>query len=110
MSAERRTHTHAHTHTERKLKLLSIKSQPPSPSEDMAKWMKLIAFVRRGNALFTRTSLDSPTLYAVSYINPFNYISLRLLSRLFRISPEFWDDVVVPLYSSSVSSCGVMCV
>lgn len=41
------------------------------------------------------------SLYAFSIFNPFNFIPLRFLSRLFGVSDSFWNKVVVPLYSST---------
>lgn len=64
-----------------------------------ARWRRMIDFVRGYNRIFTRFKPSS--LYRVSLANPMCYLSARRLSQLFGVSHEFWDDIVVALYSSS---------
>jgi hypothetical protein len=47
----------------------------------------MVALVRRTNQLLSGTSLS---LYNMSFINPFNAIPTRWLSRRFGISDRFW--------------------
>ena len=67
--------------------------------KDIKKWQRLVSFVRKINKFFHGT--DEPSMYHMSYFNPMNLITLRFLTRIFFISNEFWDQIIVPLYSSS---------
>lgn len=66
---------------------------------DLARWNRMVSCVRVVNTIFHRTTAVS--LYNMSFFNPLNILTLRTLSRLFRVSATFWDTVVVPVYSSS---------
>mmetsp|Transcript_15863 Transcript_15863/g.23888 ORF Transcript_15863/g.23888 Transcript_15863/m.23888 type:complete len:514 (+) Transcript_15863:33-1574(+) len=66
---------------------------------DIYCWNKMIWLVHCINRFFNGT--DEASLYHMSMLNPMNIIPLRILSRLFFVSDEFWQDVIVPLYASS---------
>jgi predicted NAD/FAD-binding protein len=69
-------------------------------ADDFARWNRARDLVRRTNAFLSAT--PEPTLYAMSLLNPFNLMSLRtLVTRFYGVSPEFWQTVVVSVYSSS---------
>eukprot|EP00053_Salpingoeca_punica_P009392 m.84176 g.84176 ORF g.84176 m.84176 type:complete len:374 (+) comp15007_c0_seq1:334-1455(+) len=68
---------------------------------DFLRWRLLVNVVRVSNAWLAWAPFAPPSLYTLSFLNPFNIISLRLLCRLFCISADFWEDVIVPIYSSS---------
>eukprot|EP00742_Colponemidia_sp_Colp-10_P016167 GILJ01018502.1.p1 GENE.GILJ01018502.1~~GILJ01018502.1.p1 ORF type:complete len:570 (-),score=44.02 GILJ01018502.1:82-1707(-) len=67
---------------------------------DIKRWRWLVCFVRYVTWVFNG-SHSTLSLYRMNILNPFNYISLRSLSRVFRISSCFWDSIVVPIYSST---------
>ena len=69
-------------------------------NEDIQRWKRLVALVRKVNVFFAGT--DVVSLYHMSYFNPMNVISLRSFSKyIFGISDDFWEQIVVPLYASS---------
>jgi predicted NAD/FAD-binding protein len=74
---------------------------------DLARWLRMVSFVRNINFFFLG---GTPSLYAFSIFNPLNLLSLRRLSRFFRVSSTFWDTVVVPVYSSSFLTTKLDCV
>lgn len=71
-----------------------------SVAHDTARWLSMVSFVTKVNSFFFGAS-SAPSIYNMSVLNPLNIISLRTLSRLFRVSSTFWNSVVVPIYSSS---------
>ncbi len=72
-------------------------------ADDLRKWDKLVQYVSKGNAAFTRSpkGVSARSLYHFSYANPLNFIPLRVLVRAFGISRDFWDLVFVPLHCST---------
>ena len=50
---------------------------------------------------FYSQTFFSSCRYHFSYLNPFNFIGLRLLMYFFGISDHFYQNVVVPMYASS---------
>jgi len=66
---------------------------------DMDRWTRMVSIIRRVNACLCRCPY--PSIYAMSILNPFNLLSLRLVARLFSVSERFWNVVVIPIYSSS---------
>jgi hypothetical protein len=71
-------------------------------AQDYARWARLVRTVRRtGRALSSRGANAAPSLYDLSFANPFNLLPLRWACTLFGVSRAFWRDVVVPIYSSS---------
>ena len=84
-------------HGEPKLGLSSIYAL------EISRWKHMVSHVRAvNNFLGRRDGGPMPSLYLVSFFNPFNVIPLRFLSRLYGCgSTQFWDDLIVPLYSSS---------
>jgi predicted NAD/FAD-binding protein len=72
-------------------------------ADDLRRWRRLIAFVRAVNHAcngFPR----SESLYHLAAFNPMNVIPLWRLARLFGVSREFWDDIVVAFYSATFLS------
>jgi hypothetical protein len=67
--------------------------------EEIQRWNSMVRLTRTINAFFS--SSTEVSLYHMSFLNPLNVISLRLLSRLFGVSHAFWNEVIVPLYASS---------
>lgn len=69
---------------------------------DVAKWAKVVAWVRRVNARVAGRSESEPaSLYEFAPHNPMHAVPLRLLARSFGVSKDFWERVVVPVHSSS---------
>eukprot|EP00461_Guttulinopsis_vulgaris_P004575 UN04577 len=69
--------------------------------KDIDAWLDLIDLIRAIGNVAHGTDDVSPTLYAASILNPFNYISLSTMMKLYGISQTFYDDVFVAVYSSS---------
>mmetsp|Transcript_25861 Transcript_25861/g.72414 ORF Transcript_25861/g.72414 Transcript_25861/m.72414 type:complete len:498 (+) Transcript_25861:47-1540(+) len=72
---------------------------PPArfkPSLD--RWNRLVDTVRRVGKFLNGPSCS---FYVFSYLNPFNILPAYLTARLFGVSREFWEAIVVPVYSSS---------
>jgi predicted NAD/FAD-binding protein len=67
---------------------------------DLLRWRRLGRLVARFNHVFAGFP-RAPSLYRIAPFNPMNYVSLWALARLFGISREFWDELVVPLYSAT---------
>eukprot|EP00123_Amoebidium_parasiticum_P004173 comp15457_c0_seq1/m.12432 comp15457_c0_seq1/g.12432 ORF comp15457_c0_seq1/g.12432 comp15457_c0_seq1/m.12432 type:complete len:491 (-) comp15457_c0_seq1:6-1478(-) len=65
---------------------------------DVERWNRMVRFVRATNEFF-----NGPTasLYHMSVFNFLNIVSLRTVAWLFGVSTQFWDYVVVALYSSA---------
>ncbi len=70
-------------------------------NHELKRWKYMVHTVRYAMEFFSGKELS---LYHFSFFNPFNYISLRLLSMLFGISSRFWNHLVVPMYASSFLS------
>ena len=70
-------------------------------NRELKRWKKLVHIVQYASELF---SGKESSLYHFSLLNPFNYISLRMLSVFFGISNDFWNNLVVPMYASSFLS------
>ena len=69
---------------------------------DLARWRRLANFVARVNRVFART--DEASLYHAPLANPLNFVSLRRLSRMFGVSRDFWETIVVSFYTAAVLS------
>lgn len=69
-------------------------------ARDFAKWNRLVALIRWVNLALT-SQPHGPSFYAMSLLNPFNYIPMRFAVSVCGISKSFWEDVVVSIYSSS---------
>jgi len=65
---------------------------------DMPKWVKMIEFIRKVNHFFAG---KSHSVYNMSFVNPMNVIPLKWLAQFYGISNDFWDNVIVPIYSST---------
>eukprot|EP00164_Ancoracysta_twista_P003267 GFYU01004360.1.p1 GENE.GFYU01004360.1~~GFYU01004360.1.p1 ORF type:complete len:532 (-),score=136.44 GFYU01004360.1:38-1633(-) len=66
---------------------------------DNKQWNNLIEFIRTVNrALAAETD---QTIYSMPVLSPFNLITLRTMCFVFGISTEYWNKVLVPIYSSS---------
>ncbi|CAF1451866.1 unnamed protein product [Rotaria magnacalcarata] len=68
---------------------------------DLQRWKRMIDIVRYVSEFFHDRETS---LYHFSLLNPFNYISMRLLSLLFGISTRFWNNIVVPMYATTFLS------
>lgn len=66
---------------------------------DFARWRRLVAFVRAVNGRFAGDAELS--LYHVQLLNPLSAVPLWLLARACGILRAFWNDVFVPIHSSS---------
>eukprot|EP00040_Diaphanoeca_grandis_P012560 m.63643 g.63643 ORF g.63643 m.63643 type:complete len:515 (+) comp23317_c0_seq1:164-1708(+) len=66
---------------------------------DIHRWKRMIWTIRCINAVFNRFA--APSLYNMSMLNPLNLFPLKWASKLFGISQQFWDDIIVPLYAST---------
>jgi len=71
-------------------------------AHDLVRWRRLANFVAQVNRLFART--DEASLYHAPLANPLNFVSLRRLSRVFGVSSEFWETIVVAFYTAAVRS------
>eukprot|EP00005_Dracoamoeba_jomungandri_P012742 CAMPEP_0174267776 /NCGR_PEP_ID=MMETSP0439-20130205/34908_1 /TAXON_ID=0 /ORGANISM="Stereomyxa ramosa, Strain Chinc5" /LENGTH=354 /DNA_ID=CAMNT_0015355485 /DNA_START=422 /DNA_END=1486 /DNA_ORIENTATION=+ len=72
--------------------------------KDLKKWLNMVERVRKVNRWFASRKgkkKEEDSLYSISVMNPFNYISIRKLSWIYGVSNRFWDLVVVSVYSSS---------
>jgi predicted NAD/FAD-binding protein len=70
-------------------------------NNELKRWKQMVNIVRYVNEFFSGKELS---LYNFSFLNPFNYISIRFLSLLFGLSNHFWNNIVVPMYASSFLS------
>ena len=70
-------------------------------SNELKRWNHMVDIVRYTSEFFNGKEMS---LYHFSLLNPFNYISLRMLSVVFGISSDFWNHLVVPMYASSFLS------
>eukprot|EP00047_Mylnosiga_fluctuans_P012730 m.27573 g.27573 ORF g.27573 m.27573 type:complete len:486 (+) comp4436_c0_seq1:168-1625(+) len=77
-------------------------------STDIARWNRMVSFIRSVNGFLHRSPY--PSLYDMSVLNPFNIITLRQASRLFGVSAEYWNTAVVPIYSSTFLTAKLDCV
>lgn len=68
---------------------------------ELKRWNLMVNVVRYVSEFFSGKEIS---LYNFSFLNPFNYISMRFLSLLFGISNHFWNHIVVPMYTSSFLS------
>ena len=69
----------------------------PEFQTDMQKWNRMIWVIRTVTKLFAGRS---GSLYAFSFLNPFNLIPLRFFARFF-VSNAFWEKIAVPIYSTT---------
>ena len=69
-------------------------------SSEIAQWSRMVHFVRSVNNVFNCCP-HRRSLYDLNLFNPLNIVPLRWLSILFGISREFWDVLIVPIYSST---------
>eukprot|EP01126_Amoeba_proteus_P017232 TRINITY_DN1819_c0_g1_i9.p1 TRINITY_DN1819_c0_g1~~TRINITY_DN1819_c0_g1_i9.p1 ORF type:complete len:446 (-),score=63.91 TRINITY_DN1819_c0_g1_i9:393-1730(-) len=65
---------------------------------DFEKWERLVKFVKDLNWTLTGSSCS---LYDMSYLNPLNFLPLLWLTKFFGISRQFWNAIVIPIYSST---------
>ncbi|CAF4700988.1 unnamed protein product [Rotaria sp. Silwood1] len=70
-------------------------------NNDLKRWIRMVNTVKYVSTFFNGREIS---LYHFSLLNPFNYISMKLLSFLFGISNRFWNNVVVPMYASTFLS------
>lgn len=77
------------------------KDQTTRYNRQLKRWKLMVQIVQYTSELFNG---KERSLYHFSLFNPFNYISLRMLSIFFGISTNFWNDLVVPMYASSFLS------
>jgi predicted NAD/FAD-binding protein len=70
-------------------------------NKELKRWNQMVNTIRYVTEFL---SGQEASLYHFSLLNPFNYISMRLLSVLFGISTRFWNNLVVPMYASSFLS------
>jgi hypothetical protein len=69
--------------------------------EDLKRWERCVNFVRRVNDFFCPPKTHR-SVYRSSKLNPLNVISLwKLAHYLFGVSRKFWDDVFVPVHTST---------
>jgi hypothetical protein len=67
----------------------------------MKKWDVMVAFIRKINLLL-EDKKSYKSLYAASVFNPFNFLPLKFcVLYLFGMSNNFWEHIIVALYSSS---------
>lgn len=78
---------------------------------DFTRWARMVVFVRAVNfvtslqwlrcpcrrAASREASATAPSFYTSSLLNPCNVVPLRLLSRWFGVSKQFWQLIVVPM-------------
>ncbi len=67
---------------------------------DIATWNRIVSDVTVVNDWMHGTS-NRLTLYASNVLNPFNYIPVKVLLWWYGVSPSFWQNIFVPVYSSS---------
>eukprot|EP00466_Bigelowiella_natans_P001081 jgi/Bigna1/75094/fgenesh1_pg.32_\ len=80
-------------------------SSPLVFKKDSENWERLVDWVRGVNSFFG-CAIESEdqglcSMYRSNLLNPLNYISLLTLCRWFSISQDFWEEVIVAVYSSS---------
>ncbi|CAF2712326.1 unnamed protein product [Rotaria sp. Silwood2] len=70
-------------------------------NNDLKRWTRMVNTVKYVSNFFNGREIS---LYHFSLLNPFNYISIKMLSLLFGISNRFWNNIVVPMYASTFLS------
>ncbi|UJR09386.1 hypothetical protein I4U23_013629 [Adineta vaga] len=68
---------------------------------NLKRWSRMVNTVRWVTEYFNG---KEASLYHFTFLNPFNYISMRCLSFCFGVSNRFWNHIVVPMYASSFLS------
>jgi predicted NAD/FAD-binding protein len=68
---------------------------------DFENWAKARDKVRSVNAFFNGADEKDVSLYHLSFLNPFNILSMRTVVTYYGVSEEFWRTVVVSVYSST---------
>lgn len=69
-------------------------------ADDIRKWNEIVSFVRSVNGWIHGTG-EVRTLYGANPLNPLNYIPLKVVFWWWGMSANFWENVFVPVYSSS---------
>ena len=78
-----------------------LKQEKPWLLEDLKRWEKCVNFVRAVNDFFCPPKTHR-SVYRSSKLNPLNLISLwKLAHYVFGVSRKFWDDVFVPVHTST---------
>jgi predicted NAD/FAD-binding protein len=70
-------------------------------NNDLRRWNRMVNTVRYVSEFLNGKELS---LYHFSLLNPFNFISMRILSLIFGVTNCFWTNIVVPMYASSFLS------
>ncbi|CAF1191637.1 unnamed protein product [Rotaria sordida] len=70
-------------------------------NNDLKRWISMINTIKYVSKFFHGKEIS---IYHFSFLNPFNYISIKFLSLLFGISNHFWNNIVVPMYASTFLS------
>eukprot|EP00937_MAST-01D_sp_MAST-1D-sp2_P000463 g463.t1 len=75
----------------------------PWLADDLQRWRRLTAFVRRLNGWLAPAPAGGKSVYRSSVLNPLNLVPLRALAQsfLFGVSARFWEEVFVPVHTST---------
>jgi hypothetical protein len=69
---------------------------------DLARWRRLVRVVRFVNGVFAAPPADGgKSLYRVNMFNPLNVLPLGWARAAFGVSRKFWDEVFVPVHTST---------
>ena len=68
---------------------------------DLARWNRVVRFVRFVNGVFSPMVGGAKSLYRVNKLNPLNLIPLTWVTKLFGVSDKFWNEVFVPIHTST---------
>eukprot|EP00940_MAST-03C_sp_MAST-3C-sp2_P000419 g419.t1 len=79
----------------------ALRENQPWLADDLGRWERCVNFVRRVNDFFSPPKTHR-SVYRSSKLNPLNLIPLWTLShRIFGVSRRFWDEVFVPVHTST---------
>lgn len=70
-------------------------------NNDLKRWKRMVNTIGYLSSFFHENDIS---LYHFSILNPFYYIPMRFLCFIFGISNYFWNNIIVPMYTSTFLS------